>query len=122
LALQFDKVIGHRGACGYAPENTLSSMNKAFELGLKWVEFDVMLTKTGEPIIFHDFTLERTTNGFGKVAETELAAIRDLDCGSWFSEKSQAERIPTLKELLQPLQYSLLFFLEIDCWIFQQQA
>lgn len=58
-------VIAHRGASGYAPENTLSAFVKAKQLGLNWVEFDVMQDCDGIPVIFHDEVLDRITNGHG---------------------------------------------------------
>jgi glycerophosphoryl diester phosphodiesterase len=100
MRFELDKVIGHRGACGHAPENTLSSISKAHELGAKWVEFDVMLTGCGEPIVMHDYTLERTTNGFGAVPHVDYNFISSLDGGSWFSPYFRGEKVPTLKELL----------------------
>ncbi|MEK7246389.1 MAG: glycerophosphodiester phosphodiesterase family protein, partial [Pseudomonadota bacterium] len=59
---QVPRVIGHRGAAGHAPENTLASLGTAAALGASWVEFDVKLAMTGEPILFHDDTLDRTTD------------------------------------------------------------
>lgn len=100
LIPELPKVIGHRGACGYAPENTLASVRKAYELGTKWIEFDVMLTGNSEAIIIHDTTLQRTTNGKGKVADTSCADISHLDAGSWFSSKFAGEKIPTFVEIL----------------------
>lgn len=100
MKLKLDRVIGHRGACGYVPENTLLSMLKAYELGTKWVEFDVMLAGSGEPILMHDFTLERTTNGSGEVAKVDYATLSTLDCGGWFSKAYQGLKIPTLSDLL----------------------
>ena len=73
---EIPKIIGHRGAAGHAPENTLASLGLAAALGARWVEFDVKLASGGEPILFHDDTLERTTDGKGKVATTSLAEIR----------------------------------------------
>lgn len=94
------KVIGHRGACEYAPENTLASLRKAAELGTAWIEFDVMLTKDDEAIIFHDEILDRTTNGKGSVAETTYAVISTLDAGAWFSPAFADEKVPTFVEYL----------------------
>ena len=71
--LGLPRVIGHRGAAGAAPENTLASIRKARELGASWVEFDVKLTRDGQAILFHDDDLERTTDGRGAVAATTLA-------------------------------------------------
>jgi len=66
---QIPRVIGHRGACGYAPENTLVSLREAARRGVQWVEFDVMLSRDQVPILFHDEDLARTTNGHGRVAD-----------------------------------------------------
>lgn len=100
-------VIGHRGAAGHAPENTLVSLEKAAELGVRWVEFDTKLTADGHVVLFHDDTLERTTGGRGAVAETTLAELQALDAGSWFDGGSQGayagERVPTLKEAMETL-------------------
>lgn len=95
------RIIGHRGACGYAPENTLVSIRKAHAIGLKWVEFDVMLTRDEQLVIFHDDTLERTTNGFGKLRESSSKYLKSLDAGSWFGLEFTGEKIPTLKEAVE---------------------
>jgi glycerophosphoryl diester phosphodiesterase len=94
------RVIGHRGAAGHAPENTVASFDAAARLGVRWVEFDVKLAGSGEPILFHDETLERTTDGKGKVADTSLAQLKELDAGSWYQARYKGERIPTLEEAL----------------------
>lgn len=100
MTIQLDKVIGHRGASGHAPENTLGSISKAHELGVKWVEFDVKLAKCGELVILHDSDLGRTTNGVGQVLNHDYATLAELDCGSWFSQEYSHERIPSFKQLL----------------------
>jgi glycerophosphoryl diester phosphodiesterase len=97
---QVPRVIGHRGAAGHAPENTIVSLDAAARLGARWVEFDVKLAAGGEPILFHDDTLERTTDGQGKVAETPLARLKELDAGSWYQARYKGERIPILEEAL----------------------
>ena len=84
MSLKLPKVIGHRGAAGYAPENTIEGIHTAADIGTKWVELDVKLTKDEVPIIFHDDELERTTNGHGLVAETKYEEIKQLEAGSWF--------------------------------------
>lgn len=96
----FPKVIGHRGACGYAPENTLASLKKAHELGINWVEFDVTLTQDLQAIVMHDDFLDRTTNGHGDVANATLEKIKSLDAGTWFSKKFADEKIPTFTQWL----------------------
>lgn len=86
-------VIGHRGACAHAPENTLASFNTAADLGCAMVEFDVRLSADGVPIVFHDDTLERCTDGAGAVGAHTLAQLKRLDAGG-------GEAIPTLAEVL----------------------
>jgi glycerophosphoryl diester phosphodiesterase len=94
------RVIGHRGAAGAAPENTLAGIQKAKDLGVTWIEFDVKLTRDGHPILFHDERLERTTDGYGPVAATTLSEIRRLDAGAWFGLAFRGERVPTFEEAL----------------------
>lgn len=84
--------IGHRGAMAYEPENTLRSFQRALDIGVDMVELDVQICKTGELVVMHDEHLERTSNGFGPVAEKTLAELKSLDAG-------QGEKIPTLKEV-----------------------
>lgn len=98
--IKLPQIIGHRGACGYAPENTLESIQTAADMGIEWVELDVKLTADDVPIIFHDDTLDRTTNGSGKVAETSWADIKELDAGSWFADSFYEARVPTLEQAL----------------------
>jgi len=94
------RLIGHRGAAGHAPENTLVSMQKAFDLGARWVEVDVKLSADGASVLMHDATLERTTDGHGRVADVTLAEIKRLDAGCWFDVRFAGERVPTLAELV----------------------
>ena len=93
-------VIGHRGAAGLAPENTLASLRRAKIEGAAWVEFDVMLSADGIPILFHDDTVNRTTNGRGKIANLSLEEIQSLDAGCWFSKEFQGERVPTFRDAI----------------------
>src|SRR5215471_19656445 len=86
-------VVGHRGAMGYCPENTLASFERGLELGADWIELDVHLSRDGELIVIHDETLERTTNGHGLVRERSLSELRALDAGD-------GQHIPTLPEVL----------------------
>lgn len=99
-ALGIPKVIGHRGACAYAPENTFASFRKAAELGARWVEFDVRLTRDGDLVLMHDDTLNRTTDGKGRVLAQDGAALAKLDAGAWFSGAFAGERVPTLAETI----------------------
>jgi glycerophosphoryl diester phosphodiesterase len=93
-------VIGHRGACGYRPENTMASFELAAELGADWVELDVHLTRDGRLAVIHDPTLERTTDGHGLVKDHTLAELARLDAGAWFGPEYAGERIPTLDAVL----------------------
>jgi glycerophosphoryl diester phosphodiesterase len=99
----FAPVIGHRGAAGCAPENTLGGLRRARALGCNWVEFDVRLTADGELILLHDERLERTTDGSGKVRALPLSIIRRHDAGSWFGPSFARERVPTLAEAVEVL-------------------
>ena len=103
MALKLPNVIGHRGAAQYAPENTLEGIHTAADIGVKWVELDVKLTKDDVPILFHDDDLERTTNGHGLVAEMTYDDIKQLEAGSWFSDSFAGVKIPTLEEAIDAL-------------------
>ena len=92
------QLIAHRGYSAIAPENTLSSFRLALEESIFGVEFDVHLAADGVPIIIHDTTVDRTTNGTGKVAEKSLAQLQSLDAGSWFHPRFSQERIPRCRK------------------------
>lgn len=96
-------VIGHRGACGHAPENTLASFRKAAQLGVGWVEFDAALSSDKQIVIFHDDDLERTTGTSGRLSQTPWAKLQGLDAGSWFSSDFTDEPIPTLRQTFELL-------------------
>jgi glycerophosphoryl diester phosphodiesterase len=97
------KIIGHRGAAGHAPENTLASMRRAHQLGATWVEIDVKLTKDDVPILMHDATLARTTSCRGTVADMTWAELAGCDAGGWFAGEFAGEPIPTLAALVELL-------------------
>lgn len=86
-------IIGHRGASGYEPENTLRSFAKAIELGVDMIEFDVHVCASGEVVVIHDDTVDATTNGSGYISEKSLLELQSLDAG-------KGEHIPTLREVL----------------------
>jgi glycerophosphoryl diester phosphodiesterase len=94
-------IIGHRGAAGYAPENTLASLEKAYSLGVRFIEVDVMLTADDHTIIFHDTSIERCTNGRGSVIHHNWQSLRTLDAGSWFHPDFSQQRILHLKDLVE---------------------
>lgn len=93
-------VVCHRGANRFAPENTLAAARLCLDQGFDCLELDVRETRDGEIIVIHDPTLERTTNGTGKVADHTLAGLRALDAGSWFDPFFAGQKIPTLKEMI----------------------
>jgi glycerophosphoryl diester phosphodiesterase len=93
-------LCAHRGASATHPENTLAAFREAGRLGAHMIEFDVYLTKDKAPVIMHDPTVNRTTNGKGEIAEMTLAEIKDLDAGSWKSPEFKGERVPKLEEAL----------------------
>ncbi len=94
------QIIAHRGSSVDRPENTLASTLRAIEAGATAVEVDVRTTRDGRLVLSHDATLDRTTDGTGKIGEATLAEIRRLDAGSWFDKRFAAERVPTLDEVL----------------------
>lgn len=104
---------GHRGAPECAPENTLSSFRAAVELGASGVELDVMLSADGEVVVIHDYSLERTTDGTGPVKAYNLAGLKRLDAGCWFSADFSGERIPTLQEVIEELDPAVFLNIEI---------
>ncbi len=93
-------ILGHRGAPVDAPENTLVSLRRALDLGLDGVEYDVHACATGEPVLIHDETLERTTDGHGLVRDLTLPELTGLDAGGWFKKVFVGEPLPLLEEAL----------------------
>lgn len=93
-------LIGHRGVAGSYPENTKISIQAAIDLGLKWVEVDIQPTKDNVLVVCHDHTVNRCSNGQGRVDELTLEELKALDFGSWFSTDFSGEKILTLDELL----------------------
>ena len=100
------EVIGHRGAAGLEPENTLRSIQKAIDLGVDRVEIDVRVTKDGHLVVIHDETVDRTTNGHGYVKDLTFNELRRLDAG-------KGERIPTLEEALRLTRGKVILQIEL---------
>ena len=90
------RIQAHRGAGILAPENTLAAIRRGHELGFRAIEIDARLTRDEVPVVIHDRTLERTTDGRGAVAETMSADIARLDAGRWFGPAYRGEPVPTL--------------------------
>ena len=106
MGLNAMQIIGHRGACGYAPENTHASFERAIELGVGMIEFDVQRCKSGELVVIHDLMVDRTTNGSGYVSELTLDELQKLDAGD-------GEQIPTLREVLDRVDQRVAVNIEI---------
>lgn len=94
-------LVAHRGASAEAPENTFASFDLALEQGVEHLEMDAHLTRGGVPVIIHDDTADRTTNGHGPVREKTLLELKRLDAGGWFAPRFVGQQIPTLAEVLE---------------------
>ena len=105
--------VAHRGASGHAPENTMEAFQKGFEMKSDYIEIDVQMTKDGELVVIHDTTVDRTTNGTGKVGELTLEEIRQLDAGSWFGEAYVGEKVPTFEEVLDEFRGKVGVLIEL---------
>lgn len=118
-----DKVytIAHRGASGYAPENTIPAFELAIAMNADYIEIDIQLTKDRIPVVIHDVTVNRTTNGKGYVKNMTLEQMKGLDAGSWFNEaypmfardKYAGTSIPTLDEVFETFGANINYILEI---------
>jgi glycerophosphoryl diester phosphodiesterase len=103
------RLFGHRGAAGLAPENTLPSFRRAVSEGAEYLELDLHATRDGVPVVIHDSTLDRTTDGSGLVRERSLAELRRCDAGFRFEDggrypyRGRGIRVPTLEELLDEM-------------------
>ena len=102
--LNLPRLIAHRGAKNRAPENTLAAINEAAKCGAGWVELDVQLTEDNVPVVIHDRTLERTTNGSGKVKSIDSKSLTSLDAGHWFDARYKGEKVPLLLDALDLCQ------------------
>ncbi len=105
-------IMGHRGAAAVAPENTLSGFGVAARLGLPF-ELDVRQCATGEVVVLHDETLERTTNGRGRISETPWSAVRTLDAGGDFAPAFMGQRVPSLDTVLATFGTQVVINVEI---------
>jgi glycerophosphoryl diester phosphodiesterase len=106
-------VVAHRGERIHAPENTLAAFEMAADHGADGIEFDVKLSRDGKVIIIHDQTVDRTTNGTGKVKDLTLAQLKGLDAGIQFPEKFTGEQIPTLSEVFENVGKRLFMNVEL---------
>lgn len=100
-------ICAHRGGGALFPENTVPALREAVRRGAQMVEFDLALTKDGELVLMHDRTVDRTTNGKGKVSDLTLAELRQLDAGAKLHPRFAGTRVPTLAEALAVLPRDL---------------
>ncbi len=106
-------ICAHRGASNLAPENTMSALRKALETGATMIELDVQITRDQELVVFHDDTLERTTNGYGSIHERSYADLTQLDAGSWFAPEFADEHIPRFRDAVEMLRGRTYLNIEI---------
>jgi glycerophosphoryl diester phosphodiesterase len=106
-------VVAHRGSSGAAPENTMAAFRLAVEAGADMIEFDVRMTRDFELVVHHDRSLGRTSDGSGRIWDLALNELRGVDAGSWHSKKFARERIPTLREVLTAVPFSVGLNIEV---------
>ncbi|MYD10673.1 MAG: glycerophosphodiester phosphodiesterase [Chloroflexi bacterium] len=106
-------VFGHRGAMAGAPMNTLAAFQLAVDQGADGVELDAHLSRDGQIVVLHDFTVDATTDGSGQAADMTLAEIKRLDAGAWFHDDFAGERVPTLDEVFAAFADKLYFNVEL---------
>ena len=94
------KAVAHRGYSTEAPENTLPAFRLAKEKGFDYVECDVVFTSDNVPVLLHDSSIDRTSNGEGKISSLTYEEVSQYDFGSWFSEEYAGVKIPTFDEFL----------------------
>lgn len=102
------RACAHRGDVEHAPENTLPAIASAVRKKAPQIEFDVKFSRNGKLVILHDQTIDRTSDGKGKVSDLTFAELRRLDFGSWFSPRFAGTRIPTLREVLSAVPRGIL--------------
>jgi len=106
-------IFGHSGAQAYAPSNSLPAFERAAQQNAHGTELDVHRSKDGYPVVLHDFTVDATTNGTGRVADLTLAELKALDAGSWFAPEFAGVQIPTLDEVFDLVGKQLFINVEI---------
>ena len=107
------RVIAHRGFSGAAPENTIAAVRAAIEIGADMVEIDVTMTADEHVVVIHDETVDRTTDGSGKVSDLTRAELQILDAGMWFDRRFAGERVPSLDSVLSEVDGRILLNVEI---------
>ncbi|KAF0280516.1 glycerophosphodiester phosphodiesterase [Spiribacter aquaticus] len=119
-ALQYFQVIAHRGASGHAPEHTLPAWQLAHDMGADYLELDIQMTADGRLVVFHDETIDRTTNREGPLRDYTLAELQSLDAGSWFNQANpnharsdfEGARVVTLDEVIDRFGTQTRYYIE----------
>lgn len=106
-------LIAHRGASGYAPENTLPALRKAMELGANYLEIDVHQSNDGQIVVIHDSDIDRTTNGSGSIKDMNINELKRFDAGSWFDPVFAGTTIPTLQDVINILEPNVNLIVEV---------
>lgn len=117
-------IVAHRGASGAAPENTMAAFERAFEIGVDFIELDVHETKDGQIMVIHDATVDRTAKGGvrGPIANLTFEQIRALDAGSWKAPEYAGEKIPTFHEVLVAFKGRAKILIEIKATGIEQKV
>lgn len=116
-------IFAHRGSAGTHPENTMAAFEAAVKAGAEGLEIDIHLTKDGVPVVIHDDTVDRTTNGTGRVKDYTLEELKKLDAGSWFNANFEGAVIPTLEEVLHWMSpTSLLLNIELKSGVVRYEG
>lgn len=106
-------IFAHRGASAHAPENTIPSFELAVAQGADAIELDAKLSADGQIVVFHDATIDRTTDGSGRLAQKTFADLRSLDAGSFFSDQFRGTKIPTLDEVFEAVGKKIFINVEL---------
>ncbi|MCB2214984.1 glycerophosphodiester phosphodiesterase [Desulfofustis glycolicus] len=114
--------IAHRGLSSRYPENTLAAFRAAIDAGAGMIELDVTLSRDRRLVVIHDSTVNRTTNGRGRVNTLTMAQLRRLDAGSWFAERFAGEPVPSLEQVLDAVGGKVLINIEIKPEAFEPRA
>lgn len=117
-------IAAHRGASLTHPENTLAAFREAIRLGVHQIEFDVRAAQDGQLVVIHDASVDRTTNGRGRVEDLPLDEIRRLDAGRWKSWRYRGERVPTLVETLRIMPRNIWLNIHVkgEPWVAEEVA
>ncbi|KPQ21082.1 MULTISPECIES: glycerophosphodiester phosphodiesterase [unclassified Halomonas] len=118
--LEAFQVIAHRGASGHAPESTMAAFEQAHEWGVDYLELDAQITSDGELVVFHDDTIDRTSDGEGEINDYTLEELKALDTGTWFNDENpdsadsafEGAQILTLDELFERFGHDARYYIE----------